>query len=287
LAFLKLNCITARIDRSTKNIRPLGCLLAACIPPFVLLTPAVILRPARLPRRRRKHGGLPRACARFARPGRRRRQRNRTRPSGTPKLLRGLTTRAQPPNGDTVMSRTVDRALQASPKFFSTNLWENLWIFKPARLRTPSPTAISDDLHRNVTFRTYAQCQSNKEGGIRRGSRTRRHYQTSRASAYARSAQHVPRRRRPHAGLAHVAFARPGRRRRPARRAVLRGAARVFATRRDRARLRAELTVLRAAALGPLVPWSQVLAIVVAEQFSPAIRQEARRIGFTGEIERE
>jgi len=36
-----------------------------------------------------------------------------------------------------------------------------------------------------------------------------------------------------------------------------------------------------------LVPWSQVLSIVVAEQFSAAIRQEARRIGFTGEIERE
>ena len=36
-----------------------------------------------------------------------------------------------------------------------------------------------------------------------------------------------------------------------------------------------------------LVPWSQVLTIVVAEQFSPAIRQEARRIGFTGETERE
>ena len=36
-----------------------------------------------------------------------------------------------------------------------------------------------------------------------------------------------------------------------------------------------------------LIPWSQVLTIVVAEQFSPAIRQEARRIGFTGEAERE
>ena len=36
-----------------------------------------------------------------------------------------------------------------------------------------------------------------------------------------------------------------------------------------------------------LIPWSQVLAIVVAEQFSPAIRQEARRIGFTGEIDPE
>jgi hypothetical protein len=29
------------------------------------------------------------------------------------------------------------------------------------------------------------------------------------------------------------------------------------------------------------------LTIVVAKQFSPAIRQEARKIGFTGEIERE
>ena len=36
-----------------------------------------------------------------------------------------------------------------------------------------------------------------------------------------------------------------------------------------------------------LVPWSEILTIVVAKQFSPAIRQEARRIGFTGEIERE
>jgi hypothetical protein len=36
-----------------------------------------------------------------------------------------------------------------------------------------------------------------------------------------------------------------------------------------------------------LVPWSQVLAIVVASHFSTAIRQEARKIGFTGEIERE
>ena len=36
-----------------------------------------------------------------------------------------------------------------------------------------------------------------------------------------------------------------------------------------------------------LVPWSQVLTIVIAEQFSPAIRQEARKIGFTGETERE
>jgi hypothetical protein len=36
-----------------------------------------------------------------------------------------------------------------------------------------------------------------------------------------------------------------------------------------------------------LVPWSEVLTIVVAEQFSAAIRQEARRIGFTGETEPE
>jgi hypothetical protein len=36
-----------------------------------------------------------------------------------------------------------------------------------------------------------------------------------------------------------------------------------------------------------LIPWSQVLTIVVSDQFSPAIRQEARRIGFTGETERE
>jgi hypothetical protein len=36
-----------------------------------------------------------------------------------------------------------------------------------------------------------------------------------------------------------------------------------------------------------LVPWSQVLTIVVAEQFSPAIRQEARKIEFTRETERE
>ena len=36
-----------------------------------------------------------------------------------------------------------------------------------------------------------------------------------------------------------------------------------------------------------LVPLSQVLTIVVAEQFSAAIRQEARKIGFTGETEPE
>ena len=36
-----------------------------------------------------------------------------------------------------------------------------------------------------------------------------------------------------------------------------------------------------------MVPWNQVLAIAVAEQFSPAIREEARKIAFTGETERE
>lgn len=36
-----------------------------------------------------------------------------------------------------------------------------------------------------------------------------------------------------------------------------------------------------------LIPWSHVLTIVVANQFSPAIRLEARRIGFTGETDRE
>jgi hypothetical protein len=36
-----------------------------------------------------------------------------------------------------------------------------------------------------------------------------------------------------------------------------------------------------------LIPWSEVLTIVVAGQFSAAIRQEARKIGFTGETERE
>ena len=36
-----------------------------------------------------------------------------------------------------------------------------------------------------------------------------------------------------------------------------------------------------------LVPWSQILSIVVADQFSAAIRREARKIGFTGETERE
>src|SRR6185437_10775211 len=36
-----------------------------------------------------------------------------------------------------------------------------------------------------------------------------------------------------------------------------------------------------------LVPWSEVLTIVVAHQFSASLRQEARKIGFTGETERE
>lgn len=36
-----------------------------------------------------------------------------------------------------------------------------------------------------------------------------------------------------------------------------------------------------------LVPWSQVLTVVVAEQFSAAIRQEARKIEFMSETERE
>lgn len=36
-----------------------------------------------------------------------------------------------------------------------------------------------------------------------------------------------------------------------------------------------------------LVPWAQVLTIVLAEHFSASIRQEARKIGFTGETERE
>src|SRR5579872_1221303 len=36
-----------------------------------------------------------------------------------------------------------------------------------------------------------------------------------------------------------------------------------------------------------LVPWSHILTVVIADQFSDAIRQEARRIGFTGEIEPE
>ena len=36
-----------------------------------------------------------------------------------------------------------------------------------------------------------------------------------------------------------------------------------------------------------LIPWSHVLTIVVADQFSAKIRQESRRIGFTGETETE
>ena len=36
-----------------------------------------------------------------------------------------------------------------------------------------------------------------------------------------------------------------------------------------------------------LIPWSEILTIVVAKQFSAAIRQEARKIGFTGGTERE
>ena len=36
-----------------------------------------------------------------------------------------------------------------------------------------------------------------------------------------------------------------------------------------------------------LIPWSEVLSLVVGKEFSPLIRQEARRIGFTGETEPE
>jgi hypothetical protein len=36
-----------------------------------------------------------------------------------------------------------------------------------------------------------------------------------------------------------------------------------------------------------LIPWSEVLSLVIGKEFSPAIRQEARKIGFTGETERE
>ncbi|MEN6537663.1 MAG: hypothetical protein ABFD89_28685 [Bryobacteraceae bacterium] len=32
-----------------------------------------------------------------------------------------------------------------------------------------------------------------------------------------------------------------------------------------------------------LVPWREVLTIVIAKEFSPAIREEARKIGFTAE----
>src|SRR5690242_3006268 len=42
-----------------------------------------------------------------------------------------------------------------------------------------------------------------------------------------------------------------------------------------------------AARVSLLVPWSEVLTIVVADEFSAAIRQEARKIEFTGEMERE
>lgn len=36
-----------------------------------------------------------------------------------------------------------------------------------------------------------------------------------------------------------------------------------------------------------LVPWSEVLALVVGKEFPSAIRQEARKISFTGEKEPE
>ena len=36
-----------------------------------------------------------------------------------------------------------------------------------------------------------------------------------------------------------------------------------------------------------LVPWNQILTIVIADRFPAAIRQEARKIGFTGETEPE
>jgi hypothetical protein len=36
-----------------------------------------------------------------------------------------------------------------------------------------------------------------------------------------------------------------------------------------------------------LIPWSEVLALVVGKEFSSAIRQEARKISFTGEVEPE
>ena len=35
-----------------------------------------------------------------------------------------------------------------------------------------------------------------------------------------------------------------------------------------------------------LIPWSEVFALVVGNEFSSAIRQEARKIGFTGEKQR-
>ena len=34
-----------------------------------------------------------------------------------------------------------------------------------------------------------------------------------------------------------------------------------------------------------LIPWSQVLTVVIAKEFGPAIREEARKIGFTTELE--
>ncbi len=40
-----------------------------------------------------------------------------------------------------------------------------------------------------------------------------------------------------------------------------------------------------AEALSLLIPWPQVLTLVLADEFSQAIRDEARRIGFTGETE--
>ena len=36
-----------------------------------------------------------------------------------------------------------------------------------------------------------------------------------------------------------------------------------------------------------LIPWSEVLALVVGKEFSSSIRQEARRIGFAGEMQPE
>jgi hypothetical protein len=36
-----------------------------------------------------------------------------------------------------------------------------------------------------------------------------------------------------------------------------------------------------------LIPWSEVLALVVGREFPSAIRQEARKISFTGEQEPE
>jgi hypothetical protein len=36
-----------------------------------------------------------------------------------------------------------------------------------------------------------------------------------------------------------------------------------------------------------LIPWGEVLSLVVTKEFSSGIRQEARKIGFTGEMEPE